>query len=115
MLETDLVAICLRLEQENDFSIVHHTDVPHNASDQRGHVDGAFARNHLLPMSKHAPDGRETNLVCHNVQILQLKQAIEVEVCTRVHDHGEPLGKKPQSRIMDGDYVVLAIHRFIRN
>jgi hypothetical protein len=46
-------------------------------------------------MSKHAPDGREANLVRHSVQTLQLKQAAEAKVCARMHNHGEPLGEKP--------------------
>ena len=56
---------------------------------------GASARNHLLPMSKHAPDGRKANFVRHSVQTLQLRQAAEAEVCTRVHNHGKPLGMEP--------------------
>ena len=37
VLEADLVPECLGLWHESDLGIVHHTDVPHNASDQRGH------------------------------------------------------------------------------
>ena len=62
---------------------------------------GASARNHLLPMSKHAPDGRKANFVRHSVQTLQLKQAAEMKVCARMYNHGEPLGEKPQSSIMN--------------
>jgi len=40
MLETDLVSERLSLWQQGDFGIFHHTDVPRNASDQRGHIDG---------------------------------------------------------------------------
>ena len=67
MLKTDLVSVRLRLGQEGDFGALHRFDIPRHASDQRGYVDGASARNHLLPMSEHAPDGRETKLVCHSV------------------------------------------------
>ena len=84
-------------------------------SDQWGYIDGASARNYLPPMSKHAPDGRKANLVRHSVQTLQLRKAAEAKVCARVHNHGEPLGEKPQSRIMNRDYAVLATHRFIRD
>ena len=84
-----------------------------HTGDQWGYVDGAFGRNHLLPMSKHAPDGREANIVRHSVQTQQLRQAAETKVCARMHNHGEPLGEKPQSRIMN--YAVLTTHGFIRN
>jgi hypothetical protein len=73
MLETDLVSVCLCLRQEGDFGAIHRFDIPRHASDQRGYVDGAFARNHLLLMSEHAPDGRETNFVRHSIQTLQLR------------------------------------------
>ena len=115
MLETDLISVRLRLRQESDFCAIHHFDIPCHASDQRGYVDGASARNHLLPMSKHAPDGREAKLVRLSIQTLQLRQASEAKVYARMHDHGEPLGKETQSRIMNGDYAVLATHRFIRD
>ena len=93
MLETDLVSVCLRLRQERDFGAIHRFDIPCHTSDQRGYADGAFAQNPLLPMSKHAPDGRKANLVRHSVQTLQLRQATEAKVCVRMHNHGEPLGK----------------------
>jgi len=73
MLETDLVSVRLRLGQEGDFIAIHRFDIPRNVSDQRGHVDVAFARNHLLPMRKHAPDGRKANLVRHSVETLQFR------------------------------------------
>ena len=101
MLKTDLVSVRLRLRQEGDFAAIHRFNIPCHMSDQWGYVDGAFTRNHLLPMSKHAPDGRKMNLVRHSVQTLQLRQAAEAKVCARVHNHGEPLGEKPQSRIMN--------------
>jgi len=101
MLKTDLVSVRLRLRQEGDFGALHRFDIPHHTVDQWGYVDGAFCRNHLLPMSKHAPDGREANLVRHSVQTLQLRQAAEAKVFARMHNHSEPLGKKPQSRIMN--------------
>ena len=53
MLETDLVSVRLRLGQEGDFGVIHRFDIPCHMSDQWGYVDGASARNHLLPMSKH--------------------------------------------------------------
>ena len=101
MLKTGLVSVRLCLRQEGDFGAFHRFDIPRHSGDQWGYVDGAFGCNHLLPMSKHAPDGRKTNLVCHSVQTLQLRQAAEVKVCARMHNHGEPLGEKPQSRIMN--------------
>ena len=101
MLETDLVSVRLRLMQEGDFSALHRFNIPRHTSDQRGYVDGASARNHLLPMREHAPDGRKANLVHHSIQTLQLRQAAEAKVCARMHNHGEPLGEKPQSRIMN--------------
>ena len=101
MLKTDLLSLCLRLRQEGDFGAIHRFDIPCHTSDQWGYVDGASARNHLLPMSKHASDGRKMNLVRHSVQTLQLGQATEAKVCARVHNYGEPLGEKPQSRIMN--------------
>ena len=101
MLKTNLVSVCLRLRQEGDFGAFHRFDIPRHTGDQWGYVDGAFTRNHLLPMSMHAPDGQEANLVRHSVQTLQLRQATKAKVCARMHNHGEPLGKKPQSRIMN--------------
>ena len=73
MLKTDLVSVRLRLRQEDDFGALHRFDIPRHSGDQWGYVDGAFARNHLLPMSKHALDGRKTNLVRHSIQTLQLR------------------------------------------
>ena len=112
-----LLLVCgpttLRLRQEGDFGALHRFDIPPHMGDQWGYVDGAFSLNHLLPMSKHAPDRREANLVRHSVQTLQLSRAAEAKVCAGMHNLGEPLGEKPQSRIMDGDYVVLATHRFV--
>ena len=101
MLDTDLVSVRLCLRQEDDFGALHRFDIPCHTVYQWGYVDGAFSRNHLLPMSKHAPDGREANLVHHSVQTLQLRQAAEAKVCVRMHNYGEPLGEKPQSRIMN--------------
>ena len=75
MLKTDLVSVRLRLGQESDFGAIHYFDIPRHTGDQWGYVNGAFGRNHLLPMIKHAPDGREANLVRHSVQTLQLRQA----------------------------------------
>ena len=74
MLKTDLLSVCLHLGQESDFGAIHRFNILHHM-DQWGYVDGAFGYNHLLLMSKHAPDGRKANLVCHSVQTLQLKQA----------------------------------------
>ena len=68
MLKTDLISIRLRLRQSGDFGALHRLDIPRHAGDQWGYVDWAFTFNHLLPMSKHAPDGREANLVRHSVQ-----------------------------------------------
>ena len=70
MLKTDLVSVRLRLWQEGDFGALHRFDIRRHTGDQWGYVDGAFGRNHLLPMSKHAPDKREANLVRHSVQTL---------------------------------------------
>ena len=95
MLETDLVSVRLRLRQEGDFAAIHRFNIPCHMSDQWGYIDGASARNYLPPMSKHAPDGRKANLVRHSVQTLQLRQGAEAEVCTRVHNHGKPLGMEP--------------------
>ena len=95
MLKTDLVSVRLRLRQEGDFGALHRFDVLRHTGDQWGYVNGAFGRNHLLPMSKHAPDGREANLVRHSVQTLQLRQAAETKVCARMYNHGKPLGEKP--------------------
>ena len=67
MLETDLISVRLRLRQEGDFGTFDCFDIPRHASDQRGYVDGDFARNNLLPMSEDAPDGREANLGRHSV------------------------------------------------
>jgi len=64
-------------------------------------------------VSEHDSYWKAAYLLCHGVQILQLRQAAEAKVCMRVHDHGEPLVKKPHSRIMNGDYAVLTTHRFI--
>ena len=92
VLEANLVPECLSLWHEGDLGIVHHTDVPHNASDQGGHINGAFAGDHLLPVSEHGSDRRATNLFCHGIQLLQLRQAAEAEVYTGVYYHGKPLG-----------------------
>jgi hypothetical protein len=46
-------------------------------------------------MSKHALDGREANLVRHSVQTLQLRRVAEAKVYAGMHNHGEPLSKKP--------------------
>ena len=92
VLEADLVPECLGLWHESDLGIVQHTDVPRNASDQGGHIDGTFAEDHLLPVSEHGSDWRAADLLCHGIQVLQLGQAAEAKVCARVHDHGEPLG-----------------------
>ena len=73
MLKTDLISVRLCLRQEGDFGALHRFDIPRHTGDQWGYVDGAFGRNHLLPMSKHAPDGQEANLVHHSVQTLQLR------------------------------------------
>ena len=75
MLKTDLISVHLRLRQEGDFSALHRFDIPRHTGDQWGYVYGAFCRYHLLPMSKHAPDGREANLGRHSIQTLQLRQA----------------------------------------
>ena len=56
------------------------------------HIDGAFAGDHLLPVSEHGPDWRAADLLCHGVHVLQLGQAAEAKVCMSVHNHGEPLG-----------------------
>ena len=101
MLKTDLVSVHLRLGQESDFGAIHRFNILHHMGDQWGYVDGAFGYNHLLLMSKHAPDGRKANLVRHSVQTLQIRQAVETKVCARMYNHGEPLGKKPQSKIMN--------------
>ena len=92
MLKANLVPECLGLWHESDLGIVHHTDVPRNASDQGGHIDGTFAEDHLLPVSEHGSDWRAADLLRHGVQVLQLGQATEAKVCMWVHDHGEPLG-----------------------
>ena len=92
VLEANLVPECLSLWHEGDLGIVHHTDVPRNVSGQGGHIDGTFAGDHLLPVSEHGSDWRAANLLRHGVQVLQLGQAAKAKVCTRVHDHGEPLG-----------------------
>ena len=92
MLKTDLVSVRLRLGQEGDFVAIHRFDIPRHTGDQWGYVNGAFTRNHLLPVSEHGSDWRAADLFCHGVHVLQLGQATEAEVCTRVHDHGEPLG-----------------------
>jgi len=81
VLETDLVSERLSLWQKGDFGIFYQTDVPRNASDQRGHIDRALAENHLLPVTEHGSDRRATDLLCHGLQILQLRQVAEVEVC----------------------------------
>jgi hypothetical protein len=94
MLKTDLVFIHLRLGQECDFGAIHRFDIPRHTGDPWGYVDGAFLRNHLLPMSKHAPNGQKANFVRHSVQTLQLRQAAEAKVCARMHNHGKPLGEK---------------------
>ena len=75
MLKTDLVSVRFRLGQEGDFGAIHRFDIPRHMGDQWGYVDGAFGRNHLLPMSKHASDRQKANLVRHSVQTLQLRQA----------------------------------------
>ena len=92
VLEANLVPECLNLWHEGDLGIIHHTDVPRNTSDQRGHIDGAFARDHLLLVSEHGSDWRAMDLFRHGIQVLQVRQAAEAKVCTRVHDHGQPLG-----------------------
>ena len=92
VLEANLIPECLSFWHEDDLGIVQHTDVPRNASDQGGHIDGAFAGDCLLLVSEHGSDWRAADLLCHGVQVLQLGQAAEAKVCTRVHDHGEPLG-----------------------
>ena len=56
VLKADLVPECLGLWHESDLGIVHHTDVPRNASGQGGHIDGTFAGDHLLPVSEHGSD-----------------------------------------------------------
>ena len=87
VLEIDLVSERLNLWPKGDFGIFHHTDVPRNASDQRGHIDRALAGNHLLPVTEHGSDRRATDLICHGIQILQLRQVAMAEVCMRVHYH----------------------------
>ena len=101
MLKTDLLSVCLHLGQESDFGTIHRFNILHHMGDQWGYVDGAFGCNHLLLMSKHAPDGRKANFVRHSVQTLQLRQAAEAKVCARMHNHGKPLGEKPQSRVVN--------------
>ena len=62
MLETDLISERFYLKQDGEFGIFYNTDIPHYTTDQGGHIDGAFAGDHLLPMSKHGPDWRTTDL-----------------------------------------------------
>ena len=57
MLETDLILVRFRLGQVGDLGIFQHIDIFRKASDQRGHVDGAFTRDHHMTMSNHALDG----------------------------------------------------------
>ena len=77
VLEANLVPESLGFWHEDDFGIVHHTDVPRNASDQGGHIDGASTGDHLLPVSEHGSDWRTTDMLCHGVHVLQLRQAAE--------------------------------------
>ena len=84
VLEADLIPECLDLWHEDDLGIVQHTNVPRNASDQRGHIDGAFAGDHLLPVSEHDSDWRAANLLRHGVQVLQLGQT------TGLHEGARP-------------------------
>ena len=92
MLETDLISERFYLKQDGEFGIFYNTDIPRYTTDQGGHIDGAFAGDHLLPVSEHGSDWRTTDMLCHGVHVLQLGQAAEEKVYMRVHDHGVPLG-----------------------
>ena len=70
VLKADLIPECLSLWYEGDLSVIHHTDIPRNESEQRGHIDGAFAGDHLLLVSEHGSDLRPADLLCHGVQVL---------------------------------------------
>ena len=90
VLDADLVPESLGLWHEDDLGIVHHTNVPRNASDQGGHIDGAFTRDHLLPVSEHGSDWRATDLLCHGEQVLQpgkLQRRRSAQECTTMESH----------------------------
>jgi hypothetical protein len=52
--------------------------------------DGTCARDHLLPMSQQAHDGREDYLFSHSKRILQLGETVEAQVGAQVDNHAEP-------------------------
>ena len=58
VLEANLIPECLSFWHEDDLGIVQHTNVPRNAIDQGGHIDGASTGDHLLPVGEHGSDWR---------------------------------------------------------
>ena len=57
VVQTDESSVFIRCGQICDLCILQDTDIPRNADDQSGYVDGRFARDHFLPMCDHAHDG----------------------------------------------------------
>ena len=88
--KADLVPEYLSLWHKGDLGIFHHTDVPRNASDQGGHIDGAFARDHLLLMSKHVLTGEQR--ICFAMAYRycnsgKLQRRRSARVCTTMASH----------------------------